>query len=52
VTSEPESTVGLHIQYAEIAPGVMQTIYELDYSKPLDWFLFVLMGNMGHAVYL
>ncbi|MGB6483881.1 MAG: hypothetical protein WBE86_10390 [Candidatus Acidiferrales bacterium] len=50
--SEPESTAGLHTQYAEIAPSVMQTTYQLDHSKPLDWFFFVLMGDMGHAIYL
>lgn len=51
-TSEPEATADLHIHYAEIAPGVMQTTYQLDYSKSVDWFFFVLMGNMGHAIYL
>ena len=51
-SSEPEATAGLHIQYRELSPGVIQTTYELNYSQPLDLFLFVLMGYMGHAIYL
>lgn len=51
-SSEPEATAGLNIRYRELAPGVIQTTYDLKYSQPLQWFFFVLMGNMGHAVYL
>jgi hypothetical protein len=51
-SSEPEATAGLHIQYRDLGPGVIQSIYDLSYSQPLDWFFFVLMGNVGHAVYL
>ena len=51
-SSEPEATAGLNIQYRELAPGVIQTTYDLNYSQPSDWFFFVLMGTMGHAVYL
>lgn len=50
--SNPEATTGLHIQYDELAPGIMRTTYELDYTMPTDWFFFVLLGNMGHAIYL
>ena len=50
--SEPEATAGLHIQYREMEPGVIQSTYDLSYSQPLDWFFFVLMANMGHAVYV
>jgi hypothetical protein len=50
--SEPEATAGLHIQYEQLRPGVMRTTYELDHTKPVDWFFLVLMANMGHAVYL
>jgi hypothetical protein len=51
-SSEAEATAGLSILYRELAPGVIQTTYDLKYSEPLNWFFFVLMGNMGHAVYL
>jgi hypothetical protein len=51
-SSEPEATAGLHIQYRDLGPGVIQSIYDLSYSQPLEWFFFVLMGNVGHAVYL
>jgi hypothetical protein len=51
-SSEPEETAGLHIQYHELETGVIQSTYDLSYSRPLDWFFFVFMGNMGHAIYL
>jgi hypothetical protein len=51
-SSEPEETAGLHIQYRELEPGVIQSAYDLSYSRPLNWFFFVFMGNMGHAIYI
>jgi hypothetical protein len=51
-SSEPEATAGLHIQYRELEPGVIQSTYDLNYSQPLNWFFFILMGTMGHAVYV
>jgi hypothetical protein len=51
-SSEPEATMGLHIQYQVLTPGVIQSTYDLNYSQPLNWFFFVLMANMGHAIYL
>ena len=50
--SDPEAIPGLHIQYEEIAPGTMQSTYDLHYSQPTNLFLFVLMGNFGHAIYI
>jgi hypothetical protein len=51
-SSEPEETVGLHIQRRELEPGVIQSTYDLSRSGPLDWFFFVLLGSVGHAIYL
>jgi hypothetical protein len=51
-SSEPEATAGLNIQYRDLQPGVIQSIYDLKYSRSLDWFFFVFMENMGHAIYL
>jgi len=50
--SEPEGTKGLHIRYRELEPGVIQGLYDLDHSEPVNWFLFVLMGNLGHAIFV
>lgn len=50
--SEPESTAGLHIQYQELAPGVIQGTYDVSRSNPLNWFMFVFMGSLGHAIYV
>jgi hypothetical protein len=51
-SSDPEGTAGLHIQYRELEPGVIQTTYDLSHSQPMDWFFFVFMGSMGHAIYV
>jgi hypothetical protein len=51
-SSEPEATAGLHIQYRELEPGVIQGTYDLGYSQPLDLFVFVFMADMGHAINL
>jgi hypothetical protein len=51
-SSEPEANAGLHIRYRVLEPGVIESNYELTYSRPLDWFFFVFAGTMGHAVYL
>jgi hypothetical protein len=48
----PGATEGLHIQYHELGPAVIQSTYDVDHSQPLSWFLFVFMGSLGHAVYL
>jgi hypothetical protein len=52
ISSEPKEIAGLHIQYRELEPGVMQTTYDLSFLQPLNLFLFTFMGDMGHAVYL
>jgi hypothetical protein len=51
-SSEPEATAGLHIQYREMDPGVIQSTYDLSYSRPFDYFFFVLMLDMGHGIFL
>lgn len=50
--SAPNAAPGLHIQYKQIAPGTLQSRYDLHYSRSVDFFLFILMGNFGHAIYL
>lgn len=51
-SSEPEATAGLHIRYRELDPGVIQSTYDLSQSQPVNWFFFVFMANLGHAVYV
>ena len=50
--SEPQATKDLHIRYRELEPGVVEGFYELRHAEPIDWFFFVMMGYLGHAVYL
>ena len=52
ISAEPKEIAGLHIQYRELEPGVMRTIYDLSFMQPLNFFFFVFMGNMGHGVYI
>jgi len=52
VESEPLVIPGLHIQYRKLHPGVMRTTYDLKQSRPLDLFILVLYGYMGHIIYL
>jgi len=51
-SSEPAATAGLHIQYRELEPGIIQSTYDLDHSRPLDWFFLVFGASLGHAIYL
>jgi len=51
-SSEPENTSGLHIQRRELQPGAIQSTYDLSRSQPLNWFFFVFMASVGHAIYL
>jgi hypothetical protein len=51
-SSEPQETAGLHIQRRELEPGVIQSTYDLSRSGPLNWFFFVFMGSVGHAIYV
>jgi hypothetical protein len=51
-SSEPADTAALHIQYRELGPGVIQSTYDLDYSRPFAWFFFIFMGSLGHAIYV
>ena len=50
--SEPEDTAALHIQRRELQSGVIQSTYELSRSRPLNWFFFVFLGSVGHAIYI
>jgi hypothetical protein len=49
---EPEQMAGLHIQHHEVAPGVIQSTFDLSHSEPTDLFFFIFMDHLGHAVYL
>jgi hypothetical protein len=42
----------LDIKYRELAPGVAQGSYALERREPIQFFLFVLDGILGHAIYL
>lgn len=50
--AEVESTAALHIAYRNLSPGVVESSYDLSHSRPLSWFLFVFMAQLGHAVYV
>jgi hypothetical protein len=43
---------GLDIRYRELAPGVVQGSYALERMEPIQFFLFVLEGMLGHGIYL
>jgi hypothetical protein len=42
----------LDIKYRELAPGVAQGSYSLERMEPIQFFLFILDGILGHAIYL
>ena len=44
---EPENVAGLHIRYRELGPGVIESTYDLSYSRPVELFWFVFAGDMG-----
>ena len=43
---------GLDTKYRELAPGVVQGSYSLRHTEPIQFFLFVLEGMLGHGIYL
>lgn len=49
---DPGATEGLHIQYHLLQPTVIQSTYDVDHSQSRNWFFFVLMASLGHAVYV
>jgi hypothetical protein len=51
-SGEPEQTAALHIQFRELEPGVIRSTFDLSHLQPLDWFFFVFMGDLGHAIYI
>jgi hypothetical protein len=50
--TEVESTGALHIAYRNLSPGVVESSYDLSRSRPLSWFFFVFMAQLGHALYV
>lgn len=51
-TGDAERMAGLHIQHRELAPGVIQSTFDLSHSQPADLFFFIFMAHLGHAIYL
>lgn len=49
---EPAQLAGLHIQYQELGPGVIQNTFDLNRSVPMDLFFFIFMAHLGHAIYI
>jgi len=43
---------GLDIKYRELSPGVVEGAYSLEHLHAVQFFLFVLEGTLGHAIYL
>ena len=50
--SDPDSVKDMQIQFRELAPGVVQSSCRLVHSEPAMFFFFVLLGVLGHAIYL
>jgi hypothetical protein len=51
-TGDAERMAGLHVQHRELAPGVIQSTFDLSHSQPASLFFFIFMDHLGHAVYL
>jgi hypothetical protein len=49
---DPKRMARLHIQHRELAPGVIQSTFDLSHSQPTDLFFFVFTDHLGHAVYV
>jgi hypothetical protein len=47
-----DSTANLPVGYSQVAPGVAEIKYELGGPLPVDQLIFVVMAELGHAVYL
>jgi hypothetical protein len=43
---------GLDIKIRELSPGVLEGSYSLERLQAVQFFLFVLVGTLGHAIYL
>ena len=50
--TEVGSTAALHIAYRNLSPEVIESSYDLSRSRPLSWFFFVFMAQLGYAVYV
>lgn len=48
---EPEFKKDLRATYRERSPGVVQASFTLNRDESTDYFLFLLMASLGHAVY-
>lgn len=43
---------GLDFKYKELVPGIVEGRYSLERAGPEQFFLFILEGLLGHAIYL
>jgi hypothetical protein len=43
---------GLDIKYRELSPGVVEGTYSLEHLQAVQFFLFELEADLGHAIYL
>lgn len=51
MANSPEAR-GLDIKYRELSPGVAQGSYSLEHLQAEQFFLFVLVDALGHAIYV
>jgi hypothetical protein len=51
-STHQQEAAGLHIQYRELEPGVLQSTCDVSRPGSLEWFIRVLLGNLGHAIYI
>ena len=48
---DPEAK-DLAIRSREVVPGIVEGSYSLTQLRAVDLFVFVLMGRLGHPIYL
>ena len=51
MASAPEAK-GLNIKIHELSPGVLEGSYSLEHLEAVQFFLFALEADLGHAIYL
>ena len=42
----------MHIQYHQVQPEAVEGSYDLDSIESVQYFVFILEGLLGHAIYL
>jgi hypothetical protein len=46
------ATTAMHIQYHQVQPEAIEGSYDLDSIESVQYFVFILEGLLGHAIYL